>query len=204
MLGINSISEQPISSLPVIIGGVTYNISLSDTITLSDSVSKSVFLNESDSIVLSDAIAKAIGLSKSDSIVLSDAIVKAIGLSKSDSIVLSDAIAKAIGLSKSDSIVLSDAIAKAIGLSEADDIILSDAIAKAIFLIKEDNITLSDVIYVPGASNLVVNPPDVTKSDAGGRYRRSENEEERERIRQILQDDEIIMTSIQIWLKHLN
>ena len=61
-------------------GGTVIPISLSDTVTVSDSLVKSIGLNQSDSIVLSDSLAKALGLSKSDSVSVTDAIAKTIGI----------------------------------------------------------------------------------------------------------------------------
>lgn len=91
-------------------GSTAWTQSLSDSITLNDSLIKSTGLFKFDSITLNDAITKAAGRNISDSVTLNDNIVKGFGRAIADSIALSDLLSKGIGLSYADLITLSDLI----------------------------------------------------------------------------------------------
>lgn len=127
---------------------VAWTKSLSDTVTLSDSIVKSVGIPKSDSLSLSDTIVKSAGLAKDDSISLSDSIVKSAKPVKADSISLSDSFGKVVSFLRTfgDTVNLSDAIVKSVKPVKADSISLSDAIVKSARPVKADSISLSDAM----------------------------------------------------------
>ena len=69
-----------------------YRIDLSDSVAVSDSLSKTIELVKTDSVSISDAISKTIHLVKVDSISITDVISKTIYRFLSDSIAISDTI----------------------------------------------------------------------------------------------------------------
>ncbi len=159
--------------------GTNWTKSLSDSIVISDSISKNTGMAKADTISLSDSFSriaqfskslsdtislvdtpsKGLSLSKSDTLVMSDALTKTLGLTKADTISLVDAFSRIVTYNKTltDTISLSDAIAKTFGLSKSDAIIISDNIAKSVGLFKSDNLTLTDTIQFTRSLILLLN-----------------------------------------------
>ena len=129
-------------------GGSALTKSLSDTISLSDSIKNKPGLNKADSISMSDTFINSFGLNKSDTVNLSDDISKSPGINKTDTINLSDSILKTPGLNKSDSVNLTDDIIKTSEINKADTINLTDSFSKVASFLRSfsDTINLSDTI----------------------------------------------------------
>jgi hypothetical protein len=108
-------------------GPSNWTQSISDSITLSDDLVKSVGQTKADTITLSDSQSKSAGIYLSDSISISDSIAKALGLGESDTITLQDLIsvpgsAVAYSFTLSDSIELSDTTVEVLVQGEAVDV----------------------------------------------------------------------------------
>ena len=125
-------------------GGSALTKSLSDTVSLSDSIIKKPGINKSDSISMSDTFINSFGLNKSDTISMSDVIIKNSGLAKSDVLNMADEALKSSGINKSDTINLSDSILKTPGLNKSDSVNLTDEIIKTSEINKADTINLTD------------------------------------------------------------
>ena len=133
---------------------------LSETATLSDSLTSSVELNKSDTASLSDSLSNAVELNKADTTILSDNLINSFGMSIADSIVLSDILSNAYSLNRDDSIVLSDDITKGISINKADLLTLSEAIGKGLGLNKADTLTLTDNLTKALGGDLFLNLSD--------------------------------------------
>ena len=121
---------------------------LSDTISLSDVITKNLGLNKPDTINLSDSIIKKLGLNKSDSISMSDTFINSFGLNKSDTINLSDGFSNVASFLRTfdDTISIADNFSNVASfLRTLDDTInIADEATKEIGLNKDDTITLAD------------------------------------------------------------
>jgi len=105
----------------------TFQLSMSDSVTLSDVAVKLAVIAKADTATLSDAAVKRVTLSKTDTATLSDAVAKAATLAKTDTATISDATAKATTIAKTDTATLSDAVAKTMRLAETDTASSSDS-----------------------------------------------------------------------------
>lgn len=181
-------------SLLLATGGSVIPLSLSDSITLSDSTALTTTISKADTVTLSDAVVKSVSLSKSDSITLSESIVKSIGKVQSDSVILSEAISRVMGLNKSDSLALSDLLVKGININESDAIVLSDSISilKPLLLALSDTITLSDL-----ASTLLIptSPQTLQIGSGGGSSELKKDVSLKDYLKELQQaeDEEIVM-----------
>ena len=114
-------------------GGTAHTKNLSDTITLSDAISKAPGLGKTDTAALSDAVAKAVGKLQSDTITLSDATARSVVVARADTLTLTEANTKAVGKQQTDTITLSDFESHISGTghtkSLSDTITLTDAIS---------------------------------------------------------------------------
>jgi len=129
-------------------GGATLEISLSDTLAISDSISKTVELNKSESVSISDSIAKTIGLVKADTVTIADAIAKLISLGKSELVTITDTFTKAMSyaLSLADNVGITDSISKAISLVKADAMAITDSMTSVLGTFH--SIILSDLVTI--------------------------------------------------------
>lgn len=122
--------------------------SLSDSTTITDSISKLPGKILSDTVSLADSIVNGIGTALSDALTLSDDIIKGIGKGLSDAITLSDEILFGGALSKvlADSITITDSISKSVVKSVTDAITLSDSIIKSFGQYLSDTLSIGDAI----------------------------------------------------------
>ena len=170
--------------------GESLSSDLSDSVTLSDALTKEFSAGRSDAVTLVDAITKAFGKGTiEDEVTLSDFFSKllysAFGLQIDDGVSLSDSMAVAFGVQKVDGVTLLDTIVKAAGLGKADGVSLSDAVVKAVGLLKASGLTLSDLIStnvdsiaaapvllsrspMPGESGAAINVPVTFAIQQGG------------------------------------
>lgn len=90
--------------------GSALTLSLADSITATDSATKTVVAAHSDTLTLTDALMKANVLAKADSATLSDAVAKAIAAAQADTLTISDAadLVAAFMLSLDDTVALTD------------------------------------------------------------------------------------------------
>jgi hypothetical protein len=123
---------------------------LFDTLSIDDSLTKTISVTKADSVTIADSTSKAVGLVKSDLVVIGDTISKAIGLFKSESVAISDTLAKAIRLAKTDVVAISDTFSKAMAYvrSLSDTLGITDSISKAISITKSDAVVITDAIAV--------------------------------------------------------
>jgi len=149
-------------------GGTTLTVSLSDSVTLSELITKSPSKRLSDSITLSDTLSKSLTVTVvdtvsigdsstasqggksallNDTVIVTDAIVKkVISTLKTDVVNLSDVDEHTATKQLFDNITLTDTISKSNGKSIilSDSITVTDAIFKAVSVMKSDSITLTD------------------------------------------------------------
>ncbi len=127
-------------------GGGSLTQSLSDSVTMSDSITdKQIEITKTDIVTLSDANSKDVQTNAADSVSLSDAISNEANIQPSDSITLSDSISeKQIVVNKTDSVTLSDANIKDVQTYAADSVSLNDVISKDANLLQADLVTLTD------------------------------------------------------------
>jgi len=150
------------------VAGIDHEKALSDTVTIADTIMKSVGQPHSDSLGIADAISKGVGQPQADSVGVADAVSKAVGQAQSDSVAIADspslvstferafsdtetiadAISKGVGQPHSDSIAIADAISKEVGLNKADSIALADTFARAVTYERSlaDSVAIADVI----------------------------------------------------------
>ncbi|AFS79937.1 hypothetical protein NKOR_00055 [Candidatus Nitrosopumilus koreensis AR1] len=112
--------------------------SLSDSVTISDSVSASIvqIKSLSDSVTISDSVTTTISLSKSfsESVSVSDQLSLSLTKSLSDSVTISDSVSAFIVQTKSlsDSISISDSISLSLTKSLSDSVTTNDTISNAV------------------------------------------------------------------------
>jgi hypothetical protein len=130
-------------------GGTTLRVSLSDTVILSEILTKSPSKMFSDSLTLAETFFKQGNLSKSDSISASDSIYKNPSKLLSDSINTSDSLSKNLTVTVVDTISTGDSSTSSQGgksASLSDTVIVTDAIVKKVIsTYKNDAVNLSDV-----------------------------------------------------------
>jgi len=122
---------------------VQYSLSLSDSFSLSDSISKLTSRQLSDGISLSDSLVKQASKSLSETITLSDSIQKKTSRLLSDALSLSDSLTKQTSRLLSDSLSLSDSLTKQILKPLSDSFSLSDILLRGRLL--TDSISLTDL-----------------------------------------------------------
>lgn len=112
-------------------GGAALTLSLSDTISVSDTPSNQASKVLSDAISLAEVIALLTGKSLSDSLTIIDSMVKLSGKSLSDTIAITDEAVKSVSKALSDSLVVSDSISASILLAKAlsDTLSVTDSIS---------------------------------------------------------------------------
>jgi len=125
----------------------SYGVNKADTIEVADSEIKNYGMSMSDIIRLADVFAKvsAFTISPSDTIELTDSEAKDYRIVKTDTISLIDSIVKSISKIQDDSISLTDLLVKGFGVTKADSIELVDSIAKEFSITKSDTISLNDI-----------------------------------------------------------
>jgi hypothetical protein len=125
-------------------GGVLHTLELTDSLSLSDSLSKGTGKRLEDAVVLSEAIVKRPGHAEADSLALSDALAKAPTKGLADALPLAEAIGKSAGHVETDALSLSDQIAKGVGHTESDSLPLSDSMGKRVTKGLADALSLAD------------------------------------------------------------
>jgi hypothetical protein len=120
-------------------------LSVSDSLTLTDSIIKDVSKPISDTITLTDAATKLFGKVLSDSITLTDAVAKLVGKALSDSIALTDSKILTVGKVLSDTIALTDSLAKAVTKALSDTITATDSKALLTGKVLSDSVALTDL-----------------------------------------------------------
>lgn len=166
-------------------GGTNYPVSLSDSVTISETRTKQIGKKPSDSLTLSDAISKLSGRLRTDSVTLSETFSKkkfvvlidtqtlsdteydSTNKAFTDALTLSDSIANMKGkaVSLSDSLVITDTIRKAIAQIKADSVTLADADSETIIKAYNDSLTLSDSITtIKGKAVILADSLNVTDS----------------------------------------
>lgn len=114
----------------------------------------------SDSVAISDSISKAFGAVQSDSVALTDTIIKASYIAKAESVSIADSLAKVVGLAQTDAVAITDSPVKAVGMVRSDAVTIADSISKAVLIAKTDTVAIADsfsrvVNYVRALSDTV-------------------------------------------------
>lgn len=122
--------------------------SISDSLNLTDNISRAVSFIKTETLNLSDNISKSIGYIRNftDTLNLSESISKSIFYIKEfiDTLNLSDNVNKATSFIKAETLNLTDSIQKSLSLLKTETLTLSDNISKGIGVIKSEIITLSE------------------------------------------------------------
>lgn len=129
-------------------GGTTYNVSLSDTATISDTVTKAVTSVKTDSVTLTESLSKSVSNFRSDSVTTADSIVKSFSAVKQDNVTVADSVSKSIGLTKEDSIALVEALTKEIRKTGVDTVSINDLLQSAQNFVRNlaDAVTATDIV----------------------------------------------------------
>ena len=127
--------------------GTNYPVSLSDTMTLSETVSKIKSMIIIDTVAMSDSKTDNTSKSFSDTVTVTDSVLSTKGkaVNLSDALTITDTIKKAITQLKTDSVSLADSDTKNIIKAFNDSLTLSDSIStmkgKAVLLTDSLNVT---------------------------------------------------------------
>jgi len=132
----------------------TSSVNLTESITLADSISKTADVNLSDTVLLTDSISKTAGVNLSDTVLLTDSISKAAGVNLSDTVLLTESISKTAGVNLSDTVSLTDSISKTAGVNLTESVSLTDSIAKAAGVNLSESISFTDSISKTAGVNL--------------------------------------------------
>lgn len=129
--------------------GTTITVTLSDTMTISESITKSPSKRLVDSLTPSDTVSKQTSKAISDTVSLSESLYKKSSKNISDTLSLNDTVSKQGNLTKSDRVNLSDTLSKRLTVTVIDNIDLSENTqasqgGKSVAL--SDTITVTDAI----------------------------------------------------------
>ena len=145
-------------------GGTTYPIPLNDTVTISDSLSKSISVGLSDSMSMTDALGRSASIVKADTVTIADSLIKQVSLVLADNVAItdslidiitillnlvdtvtiSDSLTKSISLIEADTVTIADSLTRSLGLSLTDSMTIADALIRSIALVKSDSVSISD------------------------------------------------------------
>lgn len=128
-------------------GGTVHNLTLTESITLSDDIPKQISRGLSETINLSDSIQKTIARSLVESLSLSDSIIREITRKLTETLVLSDTEKKEVTRKLTETISLSDSVLAnlIILLNLTETISLTDSITKETVRTLNEAISLSDL-----------------------------------------------------------
>jgi len=130
--------------------GVLHEKSLSDTVTISDSIMKTASLNKADSVSVSDSIVKSMTLVKDDTVTISDSFARIVSYVRAlaDTVVIADTLSKTIGLVKADTMAIADTFSRTVSYvrSLADNVGITDSISKTVSIIKADAVVITDAM----------------------------------------------------------
>jgi len=105
-------------------------VTITESVSLTDTISKTAGVNLSESISLTDSISKTPGVNLSDTVSLTDSISKTAGVNLSESISLTDETSRTAGVNLSESVSLTDSITKSAGVNLSESVSLTDSISK--------------------------------------------------------------------------
>lgn len=126
--------------------GTLFTLELTDSVAISDSISKGVGKAQADAVGISDTIAKLTSRPLADSVAIADAIAKKPGKAIADQVDIADQVTKATGKAAADSVPISDALGKQVGKQLADSVPISDSIAKRVGRTLTDAVAIADAI----------------------------------------------------------
>jgi hypothetical protein len=125
---------------------VAYELSLKDSISLSESLAKAARKTQSDALAVNDQTAKAVAHQQADAVALSDAPAKTTGHVQADTVPLSDSSSRGIAHSQADALLLAEDIGKQPGKRLADGVVISDETAKDAAHRAADSVAVLDAI----------------------------------------------------------
>jgi len=140
-----------------------YNLSLDDSIGMADTpgTAANYSRSESDSLSISDSLAKIASYLRtaSDSISITDSLTSEKGrhLSLSDTFSMADSLTQEVNLAISDNVSLSDSLTKEVIMQIADSLGISDSIAQAFSKAISDTFILADALSKSEGLNLSEN-----------------------------------------------
>ena len=129
-------------------GGTAWTKNLSDSFSISDSISKAFGQVQSDSMAVADVIGNAPSKNLVDSVSITDSFDRTVDYVRvfNDLISITDSLAKESGLNLTDTLAIADSIniIKFLNIILNDTVTIGDAIAKGITLTKSDTQTITD------------------------------------------------------------
>ena len=132
----------------------TFIRTIADTVTITDSIAKTISIVKADTIAIVDSISKCPGKVFTETIAIADAITtKAIGVFKTDTVALADSFSKVSTFirSISDTVSVSDSFSKVSGFFRAitDTVTIVDSFSKVseFFRSIADTVAISDAIH---------------------------------------------------------
>jgi hypothetical protein len=143
--------------------------SLSDTVAISDSISKGIGVAKADSVAIADSFARVVEFNRSlsDTVAIADviskaievpladavaiteaALVKDIGKPLSDQVAITDVFTRVVSFLRlfSDTVTIADSITKAVSKSLSDTLSITDALAKDMSIALDDQVAITDAI----------------------------------------------------------
>lgn len=156
LIGAPAVSAHPIVytartfQLPFMPAPRAWSESLTETFSISDSLTKALTKALSDGVTFTDTLVKAFTAALSDTIAFSDALTKSPGKVITDAISFTDAVATLlnIGVSLSDTLPLNDALSSllAFGVSLTDTLQINEAFQKGAIKALTESFAISDQI----------------------------------------------------------
>jgi len=123
-----------------------YKITLTDTVKVSDSLTKSVGLVRTDTVKVSDKRTLGVGIVRKDEVRILDTMAKGYGTILKDIVKVSDSIVKSIGINRTDRVKVSDRIKKDVSLIRQEVVRVLDSIKKRIGITRQDYVKVIDSI----------------------------------------------------------
>jgi hypothetical protein len=155
-----SVTSAAWSNVVVEIKASAQPVAVSDTPSITESVSKKITKAVSDTILTSDSTqqVKSGADQVSDSPTVSETVSKKVGKAVSDTVVSDDSVSVSLGkkVSVSDSVVIDDSVTTTTKrtVSVSDTVTTDDSVSKQLGKVVFDNVTITEVIKVPQRVNI--------------------------------------------------
>jgi len=140
-------------------------VNLSESVSLTDSISKAAAVNLSESVSMTDSISKTTGVNLTESVSLTDSIAKSAGVNLTESVSLTDSIANSAGVNLTESVSFTDAISKTAPVNLSETIGFTDDVSTLSISFPDDwnkKVISTNSAMVNGTSNLTNFPVLIT------------------------------------------
>ena len=128
-------------------GGTEYFATITDSISMTDTLTKSSSISYIDSVSLSDILSQFAALTRQDSITLTESLSQSASITKQDNVSFADSLIKDIEILFLDNIAISDSLSALLAYvaTITDTITISDeALTQAVSIIKSDTLAILD------------------------------------------------------------